>query len=60
MYVQDSVLCLLQILVLHGHFFLGFRSFLLYQAVYFHWLEIQNHGLSHCFILKDRTCQKAM
>lgn len=59
MYVQDSVPCLLQIPILLGHFS-GFLSFLLYQAVYFHWLEIQNHGFSHCFILKDRTRQKAM
>ena len=58
--VQDSVSGLLQIPILHCHFLSGFPSFLLYQAVYPYWLEVQNHGFSHCFILKDRTCQKAI
>lgn len=58
--VQDSVSGLLQIPILHCHFLSGFPSFLLYQAVYPYWLEVQNHGFSHCFILKDRTYQKAI
>lgn len=60
MYARDSVPGLLQIPVLHCYFPSGFPSFLLYQAVYPYWLEVLNHGFSHCFILKTRTCQKAI
>lgn len=59
LYVQDSVPGLLQIPILHCHFLSGFPSFLLYQ-VYPYWLEVQNHDFSHVFLLKYRTCQRAI